>query len=113
MSIYTSQYEEHLDAIAGEASEFQNCFTEAQQVAFELGAKESVAINKAKALGLFVVVLEIPYFCRSTDALVGCYNRFVCAFPSREAAEAKIQKLYSKLSEYDSGDYNYSVIQPA
>lgn len=112
MRYETLQEQEHYEFEAGAASEFQNCFTEAQQVAYELGAKESVAINKAKALGLFVVVLEIPYFCRSTDALVGCYNTFVCAFPTREAADDKIQKLYSKLSAYDSGDYNYSVIHP-
>jgi hypothetical protein len=113
MRSMTLQEQEHWEFEAGAASEFQNCFTEAQQAAYELGAKENVAINKAKALGLFVVVLEIPYFCRSTDALAGCYNRFVCAFPSREAADEKIQKLHSKLSAYDSGDYSYSVIQPA
>jgi hypothetical protein len=110
MRYATLQQEEHYEFETGAASEFENCFTEAQQAAYELAAKESVSINKAKALGLFVVVLKCEYHCASTDALAGSYNRFVCAFPTWESAAAKINKLYEGLDAYCRGHYNYEVV---
>lgn len=63
--------QEHLDHIAGSASEFQNCFAEAGMARCRVAGEAREAIDKALAAGRFAVVSTSPYFCRVTDAFVG------------------------------------------
>lgn len=102
---YTDQYQEHLDHVAGCASEFQNCFTEAKDECYRQATVHSQRINKAKALGLHVVVRDVEYYCRATDAFAGSYDEFICAFPTRLSALERAEKL----SDPDS-EIRYSVI---
>lgn len=89
--MYT-QEQEHYDFMAGAASELQNCFSEAQMRVGQLSAIASEPIERALALGLFVVVEEIPYHCKSTDAFAGCIPTFRIAVSTREGAEAWINR---------------------
>ncbi len=110
---YSNQLQEHLDHVAGEASEFQNCFSEAAEKCFQLRTEHSAPINRAKALGLFVVVREVSYYCQSTDGFAGTYDTFVCAFPSQAAADQKVDKLCNpERQSYGDGDYSYRVVRP-
>ena len=111
MSIYTSQYEEHLDAIAGEASEFQNCFTEAQNKVSKIAFEQAALIHRARTLGLWVVVEVSAYYCKATDALAGHYDHFICAFPTRESADQRAEAL--AIRNYEVGDFEQvKVIAP-
>ena len=110
MRYATIQEQEHYQHEDGAATEFQNCLSEAQEKVYELATAQRALINKAKAIGLFVVVLECEYHCASTDALAGAYNLFVCAFPTREAAVAKINKLYQGIDAYCRDEYIYRVV---
>ena len=80
-------YQEHLDHVAGEASEFQNCLTEAGQHLSARRTAEAQKIGAALQAGQFVVVSEAPVYCRATDALVGTCTGFVGAFAERLPAE--------------------------
>ena len=96
MSYYDTAEHEHWDHVDGSATEFQNCFTEARAKVQELSSEHSAPITRALSLGLFVVVGEIEYYCRATDAFAGSFDRFVVAFPTMKSADAHIAKLYSK-----------------
>ena len=96
MSYYSTAEQEHWDHVDGSATEFQNCFTEAHAKVQELSREFSVPILRARSLGLFVVVQEMEYYCQSTDALAGTFNRFVAAFPTEQSANDRVQSLYSK-----------------
>ena len=107
--MYSIQEQEHLDHISGSATEFQNCFTEARAKVQELNSNHSAPIVRARSLGLFVVVEEIEYHCRTTDAFAGIFERFVVAFPTKESADLRIAKLCSK---EPSGEIQYRVLSP-
>lgn len=110
---YSNQLQEHLNHVAGEASEFQNCFSEAAEKCSQLAAEHSAPINRAKALGLFVVVREIAYYCQSTDGFAGTYKTFVCAFPSQAAADQKAHKLSNpERQSYGDDACAYRVVHP-
>jgi hypothetical protein len=63
--------QEHLDHVAGSASEFQNCFSEAQSRCRTLAGQHRKAIDDVLAAGRFAVVTTSPYHCKSTDAFAG------------------------------------------
>lgn len=88
-----AHYQEHIEHVAGEASEFQNAFTEAGDVRRRLAYEHGAKISEGLAAGLFVVVQEVTYHCRSTDALVGTYESFVSAHQDRQAAEDHAARL--------------------
>ncbi len=106
---YTATEQEHWDHVDGSATEFQNCFTEARAKVQELNSSHSIPIVRALSLGLFVVVEEVEYHCRATDAFAGIFERFVVAFPTKESADLRIAKLCSKES---SGETQYRVLSP-
>ena len=106
---YTATEQEHWDHVNGSATEFQNCFTEARAKVQELNSNHSAPIVRARSLGLFVVVEEIEYHCRATDAFAGIFERFVVAFPTKESADLRIAKLYSKNQPEQS---QYRVLSP-
>jgi hypothetical protein len=107
---YTATEQEHWDHVNGSATEFQNCFTEARAEVQELNNDHSAPIVRARSIGLFVVVREIEYYCRSTDAFAGTFDVFVVAFPTRESADARIAKLYARQSEWS--ETRYRVVSP-
>ena len=82
------QEQEHWDHEAGRASEWQNCFTEAQQRCSELHYQQQVKIQAKLAAKLFVVVEDCPYHCKATDAVAGNVTYFRSAHFTREGAEA-------------------------
>jgi hypothetical protein len=108
--MYSIHEQEHLDHISGCATDFQNSFTEARAEVQELSSDHSAPIVRARSLGLFVVVREIEYYCRSTDALAGTFDIFVVAFPTRESADARIAKLYASQPEWS--ETRYRVVSP-
>jgi hypothetical protein len=114
MSYFTTiQEQEHLDFVAGEASEFQNCHSEAVAKCHRLASQHAIPISRAKALGLFVVVREVAYYCRATDAFAGTYDTFVCAFPSQASADQKVRKLCNpERQSYGDDDCAYRVVHP-
>lgn len=79
--------QEHADHVAGSASEFQNCYAEAGMVRARLNADQSVAIKAALDEGKFVVVREVPHYCKATDACTGTVRYFEAAFDLRGGAE--------------------------
>lgn len=83
----SNSYLEHLDHVAGADSELRNCFSEANDRRLQIGATHEDKIGTALGSGLFVVVADVPHYCRSTDAFVGSYQRFYQAFPNRESAQ--------------------------
>jgi hypothetical protein len=88
MNYVSPAEQEHLDHVAGSASEFQNCFSEANDVRRQLHHNGQVEIAALLAAGRFVVVEENPYHCRATDAVAGMVASPVGHFASREEAEA-------------------------
>jgi hypothetical protein len=111
MSIYTSYAEqEHADHVAGCASEFQNCYSEAKSKVTHLSAQHGTRIHRARSLGLWVVTQDIAYYCRTTDAIAGSYEEFISAHPTEEAALAKAEKRWLDYNDIDFGRIN--VIAP-
>lgn len=107
MSYYTTYAEqEHADYVAGCATEWQNTY--AQSSIQSMGRGDGHLISRAKALGLFVVVEESPFFCRHTDAFIRSITTFICAFPTRESADAKAAKL--AIAAGNNDDISYSVV---
>lgn len=53
--VYSPAEQEHLDHVAGSASEFQNCAAEAQHACSEESGRESEKINRALAAGRHVL----------------------------------------------------------
>lgn len=106
MSYNTYAEQEHLDHVAGCATEFQNAY--AISSIQSMGRGDGHLIARAKRLGLFVVVEESPCFCRFTDAFIRNVATFICAFPSREAAVAKATKLAAAAGGND--DISYCVV---
>ena len=96
MSIYTSYAEqEHADHVAGCASEFQNCYSEARSKVSQLAAQHGTRIHRARSLGLWVVIDEVDYHCRATDAFAGTYEHFISAHPAEAVARGKAAELNS------------------
>ena len=89
------QEQEHWDHVAGSASEFQNCFSEAQSVASRLAAQYGKAINAVLAAGRFAVVLSAPYYCRATDAIAGSVEYLRGDFETREQAQDCANRIYA------------------
>lgn len=82
------QEQEHIDHVAGSASEFQNCYEEAgHQFAVEQ-AKENGKIARAKRQGRVVVCRQHERSCRATDGFLGWFIEFDSAWATRQAAEA-------------------------
>jgi len=96
MSNYTSYAEqEHADHVAGCASEFENCYSEARTKVRELAFHHGTRIDRARSLGLWVVIDEVEYYCNATDAFAGSYEHFVSAHPSEVVARRKVAELNS------------------
>jgi len=93
MRYETLQEHEHYEFEAGAASEFQNCFTEAQSKVSQIAFEQAALIHRARTLGLWVVVEVSAYYCKATDALAGHYEHFICAFPTRESAAQRAEAL--------------------
>ncbi|MEY4442586.1 MAG: hypothetical protein RL442_1586 [Pseudomonadota bacterium] len=101
---------EHWEHVDGCASEANNCLFEARLAVAEKGAQDRANISRAQALGLFVVVKEIAQYCKATDAYSGLLTVFVCAYPSREAAQNKVAQLFK---DWDGdNDESYTFIAP-
>jgi len=106
MSYNTYAEQEHLDHVAGCATEFQNAY--AFSSIQSMGRGDGHLISRAKKLGLFVVVEESPMYCRYTDAFIRNVSTFICAFPTRESAVAKATKL--SIAAGIDNDISYSVV---
>ena len=106
MSYNTYAEQEHLDHVAGCATEFQNAY--ALSSIQSMGRGDGHLISRAKGLGLFVVVEESPMYCRYTDAFIRNVSTFICAFPTRESAVAKATKL--SIAAGIDNDISYSVV---
>lgn len=59
------------------------------------------ALVQAQEEGKFVVVVESPAFCPSTDALIGCKYSVLGKFNTREEAETQLLECFK---EYYSED---------
>lgn len=94
--LLSEQEQEHLDHVAGSASEFQNCFQEASISRCHVAGEARKAIDDVLNAGRFAVVSTSPYFCRVTDAFVGVVEHLRGDFATREAADAAALALYGK-----------------
>lgn len=106
----TPQEQEHLDHVAGCATEHQNSHAQSQ---IENNARESVTegkIAKLTGLGLHVAVEISTAYCRVTDGIIGTHTCILGAFPCKEAAEIFIN-LFIDHYGYD-GESNYDVRSP-
>jgi hypothetical protein len=72
--------------------ELLNCAEEAGMVRTRLNAEQAEVIAGALAQGKFVVVREVPHYCKSTDACVGNVRYFERCFNDRAAAESWCDK---------------------
>lgn len=107
---YVDQAQEHAEHIAGCATEFQNCYTEAEQKARQLNAENLAKIKDAVARGYFAVVKDLLYFCKATDAVAGSYIYFVRAFERIFDAETYVNAVnYQNSDSPDQEDYSYRV----
>ena len=100
--------QEHIDHVAGEATEFRNCFTEAEDKLAELSSAGFVNIHRMHKLGLFVLAQEIEYYCRATDALVGTYHVAISGFPTRAGAERAL----SRQQQQPDGERQFVILPP-
>jgi hypothetical protein len=106
----TPQEQEHLDHVAGSATEHQNCH---QQSTIEHNNREGtvkhqiVALN---ALGMHVVVGETTAYCRTTDGIIGTHTSILGAFPYDFAAAAFVG-MYLDKTGYDP-DEHIHVVSP-
>ena len=101
------QEQEHLDHVAGSATEHQNCHAESSMANSFHESAVSVQICKMNELGLHVVVEISTAYCRVTDGIIGAHTAILGAFPTKQAAEAFIN-LYIDKYGYD-GECNYDV----
>lgn len=111
MNDMTPAEQEHWDHVAGSASEFQNCFSEARSACFHLHVKNADLIAEALARGLFVVVKDCLYHCKATDAVAGQYIRFVQALDNITDARALANSSnFQNSDSSDPEDYSYRVV---
>lgn len=82
MRMISENEQEHLDHVAGSASEFQNCFEEASIARVHTADREARDIAQALSNGLFVVVNEQLHYCRATDAVTGSVRYFDSSYLS-------------------------------
>jgi hypothetical protein len=71
MRMISENEQEHLDHVAGSASEPQNCLSEARSSLSHHNAGSLARINRALQSGAYVVVSRGPWFCKATDGLAG------------------------------------------
>lgn len=84
----THQEQEHIDHVAGSASEFQNSFAQSQIEHHHANIDTVVRIAELVEAGRFVVVGSCPAYCRVTDAVVGEHVNIEADFATRAEAEA-------------------------
>jgi hypothetical protein len=99
--------QEHLDHVAGSASEFENCFSEARSVASRHNSEGQSKIAALVAAGRFVVVCGYPHHCKATDAFAGTIAQRRSDHASRAEADAVLGALFES-GEFDP-DCNYYV----
>jgi hypothetical protein len=104
MRLMSEQEQEHVDHVAGSASEFQNCFEEATLARCRIAGDYRQAIDNVLAAGRFAVVSTSPYFCRVTGAFVGVVEHLRGDYASREAADAAALALYG--AEYEAHGFD-------
>lgn len=107
----TPQEQEHLDHVAGCATEHQNSHAQSQ---IENNARESVTAGKIATLtglGLHVAIEVTTAYCRATDGIIGTHTSIMGAFPTKGAAEAFLAMYLHQLTHYD-GESAYHVRSP-
>jgi hypothetical protein len=104
MRLMSEQEQEHVDHVAGCASEFQNCFEEASIERCRQAGAYRQAIDDVLVAGRFAVVSTAPYFCKATDAFVGVVEYLRGDFATREAADAAALALYGR--EYEAHGFD-------
>jgi hypothetical protein len=102
-------YQEHLDHIAGSASEFQNCYTEAGQAMRAHNYQTDQSVAALVAAGSFVVVASDTWHCRATDAVVGEGRYLRSHWDTREEADAAVRRAYDADGPMFAGEVGYDV----
>jgi hypothetical protein len=87
------QEQEHWEFEAGRASEFQNCYQEAEVAALRAGNDAARRIQAVLDAGRFAVVAYHPYHCKATDAVAGEVPCLCGQANSRKQAEAILNAL--------------------
>jgi hypothetical protein len=100
------QEQEDRDFEAGAASEAENCYAEAKQLAVRNNHFHR-AYSLAKA-GHHVVCVPVDIYCRATDAFVQVNTRIVAVCQSRTRAEALAA---TRPGSGQEGDYGYFVFE--
>jgi hypothetical protein len=99
------QYQEHLDHVAGSACEFQNAYALSRSE-FRSGF---AAVQAVIDLGRFAVVVEVPAYCRFTDASLGVSYHIESQHSTREAADAAAEELAMQWGDDPGNDCAISV----
>jgi len=98
------EYQEMCDEL-GAQSELRNCYEEARMTLSIKNAKENEVIQLVVDAGQFVVVEEVPYYCKSTDGFAGMAQRLRTIHDSREEAQASINALCEGGELLDEGNF--------
>lgn len=105
----TPQEQEHLDHVAGSATEHQNCHMESQ---IHNSAKEgltSAKICQMNNLGLHVAIEVTTAYCRVTDGIIGTHTIILGGFVTKGAAESFLNMYADK---YYDGESTFDIRSP-
>lgn len=86
------QAQEHLDHVAGSASEHQNAYS-MSRMQHRSGMQGVKDLARA---GLHVVVMQGPAYCRYTDAIIGSHYSPLACFRDRADALAEVAATYEQ-----------------
>lgn len=100
------QEQEHIDFVAGCASEFQNSYAQSRAEHSVKDAEVRGVIHSLVQGGLFVIVRSSPAYCRVTDAIVGEHLSVMGAFGDRGAAERSMMAMH-EAGRFDPEDSVY------
>lgn len=106
MRYVNEQEQEHLDHVAGSASEFQNCYEEARVRSSDEQSKVRGIIHRMVNEGLFVIVCSSPDYCKVTDAICGEHLSIRGAYGDRGAANRSLAAMH-EAGRFDPEDSTY------
>lgn len=85
---------EHIEHVAGSASEFQNSYAQSRLEHSAENSRVRGLIQSFVDGGQYVIVCSSPTYCRVTDAIVGEHLSIRGAYGDRGAAERSMRAMF-------------------
>jgi hypothetical protein len=104
------QEQEEADFRIGAASDLQNAYSLS---CLDRKPDDKQKIDELVSKGRFCVVAWNVEFCRHTDAILpGRALHLVADFPSKEAAQVRLDEEYEQFGEYCDGESGFQMFCP-